>query len=136
MSIKSPFLLEMLNTQTGYRNESYGGSGETDLLSVIDFECNELENTDILDFCKTNYNLNSIEEIVYFLTQKLSNPTLNCLWLSTLKGVLDNYHKDDESIQKYCLPQEIIPISDLHDQGALFVFVKHPRFLETEEIIL
>ena len=143
----SETLKTMLATHTGYRNESYSGSGVRDLMDVIYFEIEELDNMDILYTMSKFYGLdfsNYIEteddyEFVHpecyqkvfdviagFVEKKLSadRKNLEAIWLTTKEAVDKIYSKYGKKVTGYSFTEDWIPISDLGEDGTLFVYKK------------
>ena len=140
-----------------YRNECYG-SGIIDIFKIIKFEIMELHNSDILDFFVNNYGLKvdiedyyteienenisekDINELIENMKEILVNifghSNLFGLWLTTFEGVKKNYiFEEDRYVNRYIFPNSrVIPVSDLGDQGVLFVFEENPDFFTIEEI--
>lgn len=136
-------LQEMIKEQAGYRNNAYSGGGSEVAQAVIKHEMFEMQNEDIYDFFVENLGLkvglnfgsakeedfdNVILEMMYIIKEKLNliedeNSELGALWLTTKRGVYKNYSFSslDEDIFRYELPADVVPISDLGDQGVLFV---------------
>ena len=140
-------LSEMLEVRKGFRNSEYGGSGEIMAQEIIKYEMFELENEDIYDFFVAHYGLRGgfdfssseeefdlvIGEMMGILKDKLGlgdiSPVYG-LWLTSKEGVYSNYSSSilDESVYEYHLPEVVVPISDLANQGSLFVSSK-PSYL-------
>ena len=129
----------MIRSGKGYRNIS-ATSGITKLSDIIDFEVNELNNSDIFEFMENNYDEYDIKSLEYpkdiidytlSFIAKLFNTdveNLNGVWLTTHQDVLDIYcdNKFPECIdikKIYIHENEMIPISDLGSDGALFVYI-------------
>ena len=102
----------MIKSGVGYRN-TICTSGVTKLSEIIDFEINELNNMDIIDFMKLNYNdykpdisfdNNGLKD--YTLTFianlfKTDPDNLNGVWLTTYQDVIDKYtYKDEENMRE------------------------------------
>lgn len=129
----------MIKSGEGYRNTHYS-SGVVELHKIINFELNELNNEDIFYFMKNNYDNydtkcieyknNKIDYTINFVSNLLNTDSKNLkgVWLTTYQDVLDIYC-DKESpenidIEKvYIHENNMIPISDLDKDGALFVYV-------------
>jgi hypothetical protein len=117
-------------TKLGYRNNSWGGSGVFSLEEVLFFEQEELENEDIpLTLGVT------AEEVVPYLERKtnVSVKKLFALWLTSKEGVL-RYYEGANGYTGYHLPKDAFSISDLDEQGILWVSSIHPREWEQEWI--
>jgi len=141
-------LTDILQTKIGYRTEDYSGSGVRDAKEVIRFEIEELGNNDIPEFCQQQYNIpftedtfeswlepseDWLESLLVFLRAKLNTDTVSVLWL-TKKENIDFYctEEGENLILAYCLPETMLPISDLGSQGALFALGVHPDFMDPQ----
>jgi hypothetical protein len=157
-------LTQMLSEKVGFRNEAFRGSGERIARDVIKFEMYDLGNEDIVEFFREHYGFSIpyesyqkaleneeiteaevdqiIDQMFMILKEKFGHTNLYCLWLTSLEGVKENYmneedmEEDEIVITKYYLPDKVVPISDLEDEGALFVMEIHPDMLETEDVFL
>jgi hypothetical protein len=160
LSVVSEELDQILKDRFGYRNEGYGGSGEHNAFEVIKFEMCELANEDIVDFFKENYGLEVpfesysdawnngelededvdkiIDDMKAILEKKFGHTELFALWLTTLNGVKEHYTDEDlEYVNKYFFSDGlVIPISDLGDQGTLFIMAVNPDHLKFEEVAI
>jgi hypothetical protein len=152
--------LEVLATQKGYRNDSYGNSGVTDIESVLKHEILVNGNTDIPEYVKEQYGLtyeleklhqlndrlqneevseDEVDELIRDIKEKIrtyfGHDNVSCLWLSTRKGIEENYNGKEEGMNCYQLTGvKLMPISDLEDQGTLYVMDTHPNNLVVTEI--
>lgn len=125
----------------GYRNNAYGcGGGDGSIKEIIFFEMEELGNTDIPKYLNRNYGLTKmtvaacLRSVQNIALGRFGKGELFGLWLTTREGALRNYcDKGENTISKYVLPKGSFPISDLGEDGTLFVVPCHPDFLTTEE---
>lgn len=126
---------EIINNNVGYRNNNVGYNKAYSALEVLKFECKELYNEDIPD---TLYEQGLISAPTYkasrdFIKQAqdaLGKP-LFAFWLcaseeDVIKYYPDVYgynYKDNviESIDIYSLPDWYFILSDLGDEGILFL---------------
>lgn len=143
----SETLKTMWATHTGYRNESFSGSGVRNLMDVIYFEIEELENMDIPYTMNKFYGIDFsdyiefvdgeefvhpecyhdvFEVIACFLEEKLSTKRENieAIWLTTKEAVEKIYSKFGKRIMGYSFTDNWIPISDLGEDGTLFAYKK------------
>lgn len=100
-----------------------------------------------------------IEDMKSILKEKFGHTELFVVWLTTLEGVKSNYldfyeeddeeseedgdceedekYEDGEYVNKYFFSDGLVmPISDLGDQGTLFVMAEHPDRLSFEELCI
>ena len=139
---------------TGYRDDNLFGSGNTNPIDVIYFECKELGNTDIptymvnhpreltgaqIDYLRQIANGASIDEfrlkeIIKFYIEKRNY----CIWLcNSPKDVYDayidrtcsntekpEYKKYKKQISKYTIPKDAIILSDCGIDGKLYAWQK------------
>lgn len=140
----------------GYRNEMYGNSAVVDLVSIVEFEIEELGNQDIIDYMNTNY-LEDGEVCEYkpaffimkLLAKHFGTDKLYGLWLGSKETVLAMYTDLDEKenivlenleLREYILPKDAVPISDLGSgSGILYASTINPRewknrLIEGEEL--
>lgn len=123
--MNSSTLQEMKQTRVGYRNDAYG-TEVYPLREIIQFEIEELGNGDIVDFLQqSGYQLadpSTIQEIFYIIMQiaQSSIDQLFGLWLSSKKGVTE-WYDGKNGMTAYQLPSDAFPISDLGEQGILWV---------------
>lgn len=143
--MKSKTLTQMEKTKKGYRNEDFRGSGEVDFESIANFEIMELGNLDIPEFlmeCGMKDILKDVQvdpffdpnpsqeeyiikEIMKFVRLQLKveeDVNLYAKWLTSREGVLESYVlEDDWTISQYTLPDSFLAVSDIGEEGALFV---------------
>ncbi len=138
----SKTLSKMISQGVGYRVESYSGSKVRNLFDVVHYEIFELGNEDILDYMEKKYNLKGIQlhsreffredeeaefrvarQIVDYCTFTLGAEKVIGIWLTTLPNVKKFYKlNSDDEITKVPLDRKYMVISDLDEDGALFVF--------------
>lgn len=132
----------LIDSRIGFRSESFSGSGVRNVLDVLRFEFS-LGNTDIIKFVQDNYDLllnytetgdelsdivlenaqDIAEKIVFFLKEKFSVSSedhLEALWLTSQEGV--RFYTINGDIDFYVIPDEFVVLSDLGEEGSLFVF--------------
>lgn len=128
---------EMLNDGYGFRNDTLYGSGVEEIQKIIEFETIELENTDIFETCEELYGIdyetidlnnpesvkNAVKKTIKFIFEHFNAEVLYGKWLAPEKSIIQ-YYEGDEDISKYIIPDDAIIISDLGEQGALFVSAK------------
>jgi hypothetical protein len=135
----SSTLSDILQNKIGYRSDDYGGSGIADAEEVVRFEMDELNNRDIPDFCQREYGLifhednweEWIESLLVFLRKKLNTENVFVLWVTNQENI--GFYCDCEGmnlVSCYALPKNLIPISDLGDEGVLLAMDTHPDFLD------
>lgn len=117
----------LLNTKIGYRNDNYS-TGTYKIKQVIDFETKELFNQDIIETCKLFYGTDDVYAVIqrHFNTDNFD--TLWGLWLTTESGVKEYYKGQEEGYNAYLIPDNALVISDLSEEGILFVLSQHPDF--------
>ena len=114
--------------QCGYRsNDIY--TGEDYLIhDIIEYETDELQNTDILDYSEDQHGVTTHQELLEALSSHFKQPvdTLYGFWLArTIQDVLDVYaDNEDPSVLEYDINESLVVISDLGDEGALYVSTK------------
>ena len=64
-----------------------------------------------------------IEKVIDFLKDKFKEEVVG-LWLTSFNGVVEKYGGKIGDIDCYEIPQEALVISDLGEDGVLFVFPK------------
>lgn len=147
ITIYSNTLQLLIDSRIGFRSESFSGSGVRNVLDVLRFEFS-LGNTDVIKFVQDNYDLlldytetgdelsdivlenaqDIAEKIVFFLKEKFSVSSedhLEALWLTSQEGVrfyTINEDIENEHIDIYVIPDEFVVLSDLGEEGSLFVF--------------
>ena len=126
----SPTYEKLMKTKKGYRSEEYSGSVVRNLSDVIEFEIGELWNEDILDFVNKHYTYNnkvySSTEVIMTISNmlELDPDELYCIWLTTRDNCKSKYGDD---IYEYVIDDSyLIPISDLDNDGVLFVTSRYP----------
>lgn len=113
----------------GFRNDELYDSGVTDFKSILKFEVEELENTDIFDTCEDLYdikydmdNINScIKSTLDFFYKHFKTKKLYAKWLTTKTMVKQLYEGDTYNIRKIKINDDFLIASDLGEQGVLFV---------------
>ena len=133
----------MITANKGYRTESYSGSRIRKLENVIYFELG-MGNSDILTFIQQNIqdidfpldldaeeasflileNRSYYEEKIQEVIQnQLPGENYTALWLTSKDNAVHRYNDGSvEGIEEYVLPNEFVVISDLGEDGALFVW--------------
>ncbi len=122
----TPSCNELITNMKGYRNDDYS-TGHYKILEVISFEVNELGNEDIFQTCLNLYNTEDVISLIkkHFNTENLDN--LWGLWLTTEQGVKDHYKGIEEGYTTYSIPDNAFILSDISDEGVLFVLDSHPN---------
>ena len=142
---KSPTNSSNINETLLYRTESAFGSGIRDLRDVIQFEIEELQNTDIPDTLLDNFKMTKEQENILRTSYETDNIDYDrlvdtcldivhrkypnakyALWLADKDAVKDYYGGKDEDIDAYEIENDE-PISDLGYEGKLFVYSKYPE---------
>jgi hypothetical protein len=115
----------LLNTKIGYRNDHYS-TGHYKIKQVIDFEIEELSNQDIIDTCINFYGTDDVYAVIqrHFNTDNFD--ALWGLWLTTENGVKEYYKGSEEGYNSYSIPDKCLVISDIGEEGILFVLDQHP----------
>ena len=111
----------------GYRTEMAYGLGGRDLRSVVKFEIEELENTDIIDWT-------GVPDYITMIDALYAHGYTEAVWLCKEKQhVIDYYCDGDLScpIEKYEITDGVI-LSDLGDDGQLIAY--QPKKIKVEEL--
>ena len=147
----------VLTTKKGYRNNSYGVSGVMEIRDVVQYEMKVNGNTDIPEFMEVEYDLNvnltdlnerlqegkvsdseltgMLDNIQEKVREVMGDIDVFCLWLSTREGIEENYNGKEDGMTCYDLSGvDLMPISDLADEGTLFVMDRHPNTLPFNEV--
>jgi hypothetical protein len=126
----SPYARELLQTKKGYRCESYSGSGVRDARSVMEQEVLEQGNEDMIEEAESALNLPVEKEIkdpavsLKNVLNEIDNrfgPNAIAIWLGCRSCVIENYCEPGEEPDEYTIPDSAIVISDLGDEGQLFL---------------
>lgn len=121
----------LLKNNTGYRNETISG-GEFFLHDVLNYEIEELGNTDIFQTVNLLYGIkfNTHYDIAYWATNMLNSSVAYGLWLTSKQGVKQWYSYDgSKTMTEYKLPDRYIILSDLNSEGVLFAIPCSKIFL-------
>lgn len=118
-------LKNLLLYRIGYRNDNLS-TGHYKINDVIHHEINELGNEDIIETCKIFYGTDDVYAVI---NRHFGEKQLWGLWLTTEDGVISNYNGDSEFYDSYKIPDNALVISDLGDEGALFVIDVYPSSL-------
>jgi hypothetical protein len=126
----TPYARELLQTKKGYRCESYGGSGVRDARSVLKQEVLEQGNEDMIQEAQSALNLpvekeildtaKSLKLLIYEIENRFG-PDAVAIWLGCRSCVIQNYCEPGEEPDEYKIPDSAIVISDLGDEGQLFL---------------
>lgn len=113
-------LEQIKNDKLGYRNENISNDirGDYNLKEIINFEIDELQNTDILE----TLNVDSKKEAISIIEENFNEniEKLFGLWLATKENTEKVYRFDEYDIlTKYALPEDFLVISDLGPDGIL-----------------
>lgn len=126
--MKSNELKQIEKEKVGYRNDDLS-TGRYEIQDVIEFETVELGNDDIYETCQNFYGTRDVEKVI---KDKFGNETVWGIWLTTVKGVLNNYKEvETTTITTYKLPSDALPISDIGEDGILFATTEYPGYLVT-----
>jgi hypothetical protein len=126
----SPYATELLQTKKGYRCESYSGSGVRDAKSVLEQEVLEQGNEDMIEEARSALDLPVEKEIkdpavsLKNVLNEISNrfgPNAIAIWLGCRSCVIENYCEPGEEPDVYKIPDSAVVISDLGDEGQLFL---------------
>lgn len=130
-------LNKMIKQREGFRNEAcstlfFGAS----LYDIIEYEITELNNIDIPDFLNIEYDDVEDDTLLDNVVKKLNDMILDHnndkktvnnyhgIWLCASAQQVSQYYKtDDDSwdLHSYEIKDDFIPISDLSDEGVLFM---------------
>jgi hypothetical protein len=126
----SPFAKELLQTRKGYRCESYSGSGVRDARAVLEQEVLEQGNEDMIQEAESALNVPvekeikdpaiSLKKVLYEIDNRFG-PDPVAIWLGCRSCVIENYCEPGEEPDEYTIPDSAIVISDLGDEGQLFL---------------
>ena len=119
--------------EIGYRSDSCYGEGVSNIVDVIDFEFNELNNTDIPIYLREHSDFDDAEELLYgcgadaFVERlnELTGKTLTrCRWLCKSKCdvIAAGYAEDESEISAYKTSDVIL--SDLGIDGVLYAYTE------------
>ena len=137
----SQTLQELKQAQKGYRTEYFSGSQVRDPAEVIKYEICSLGNTDIIEYVKTHYGLLRgyeltedievlqinidaiIKEIISYCSDRLGAKDLEAIWLTDYEYAKEFYNNGcPHGIDEYFIDNEHLILSDLDQDGALFIF--------------
>lgn len=136
-------LHEILATNQGYRNDNISDpdADEFTLRDVLDYEINELENTDIYEYLSDNGDgldgIDDVSDILIYVYSELGLPDeseVYGLWLTSVDAVIELYDGDTsnpETITSYELPDDYIILSDLGEDGVLIASSTPKEFWTT-----
>lgn len=130
---------QVIKTHVGYRCVENVTTDYHKPLDILDFEINELYNDDILDFLENHYNIivKNIYSINKFIKNQLGNYDLIWVTANPLKAIefySNGHHKftdvklakhsngDIIPVEKYQLPDKIMILSDLGEEGQLIAY--------------
>jgi len=154
--IQRYFISRVLEEQLGYRTETAYGSGVRDLREILDFEIIELGNVDIPATIVKNFPMkNNFERMLlnhfveepetYSRKQKYDIVKLcqwiilrkypkakYALWLADKDAVKTYYGGTEEDIDEYETEYDI-PISDLGNEGKLYLYSEIPEKINKDE---
>lgn len=126
----SPHARELLQTKKGYRCESYSGSGVRDARSVLEQEVLDQGNEDMIREAQSALDL-PVEKVIKDPAASLKNllneidnrfgPYPIAIWLGCRSRVMENYCEAGEEPDEYKIPDSAVVISDLDDEGQLFL---------------
>lgn len=135
-----------------YRNDSWSGSGTTDIFEVIRYEVCDLRNTDILSWCMEKYPLsgrlwkalkedtrligngdavptldieNDIRDLIKEISDLKGYPLTHALWLARKEVVENRYDGTEENMSAYITSFTVL--SDLGPEGALYAYGSLPQ---------
>ncbi len=117
---------EIMLNGLGYRDESCYGLGYEEFEEVFEFEVFELCNTDIFLTIRDEYGIKfdmrkkkeAINIILSHLRNHFKSRDLFCIWVCTKSTV---HYYGTEDISEVIIPKNSIMVSDLGDEGVLFV---------------
>jgi hypothetical protein len=127
----SPYAKELLQTRKGYRCESYSGSRVRDAKSVLEQEVLEQGNEDMIQEVQTALDLpsrekdpaSSLKRIFQEIDYRFG-PDAVAIWLGCRSCVIENYCGPEEEPDEYRIPESAVVISDIGDEGQLFLIPK------------
>lgn len=118
---------QIVAANKGYRNDFLFDGDDHQILDVISYENDELENDDIFDFIKKIYHIDIIknpDEFKTWLENVFQTRADNLFgyWLTTKDSCIDLYADTlDDEITKLPLPTDYLILSDLSVDGCLIV---------------
>lgn len=126
----SSYAKELLQTKKGYRCESYSGSGVRNARSVLEQEVLDQGNEDMIQEAQSALNLpvekeiqdpaRSLKSLIYEIESRFG-PDAIAIWLGCRSCVIQNYCEPGEEPDEYRIPDSAVVISDLGDEGQLFL---------------
>lgn len=124
---------DIIKNKKGYRNDYLFDGDNFLIMDVIAYETEELQNTDIFEFTKSQYAINNLE-IKNWLESlfKMSTKNLYGYWYASKKGIelyIDN--PENELITELKLPKKYVILSDLGYDGCL-IATDTPKSIITE----
>ena len=124
-------------TSIQFRNDDFGSGfsrrSKPNALELISDEIEELNNEDIIDYLQsTGATVETLSDVINHIEKNLNQPidNLYALWLTSYEGVVKHYEGNPENISAYEVPSNAMIISDLADEGQLYISTK--PFKETE----
>lgn len=109
-------LKQLLRERKGYRCESYSGSGVRNAREILKFEIEENGNESMLkEACDALKTTKCSKKSVYKRLEGLTG-----IWLATKQGV--ERYCEGATPDEIKIPKKAIAISDLGDDGVLFVW--------------
>lgn len=137
----------LMYAHRGYRNPWYSGDYEsphTKFVQVLHYEVDELGNEDILDTCEHLYgisyegcetNEDKMVKVLGLMMKKFGTLELECCWLGSKETVNNLYGGNEISYGEISrvacwIPTDAIVVSDLGEDGALFVSKNQFRLIE------
>lgn len=132
----SVYAKQFLNTPIGYRNDSYYGSGVTDLKKILMFEYEELGNEDALDFCQEHHfnqkfssPQQTIKAIIMYCQQVFNTNKVYGVWVAPKNAVRRIYGGAQGRISAYEFRgKPFILLSDLGEEGLLIAVPQDPYY--------
>lgn len=115
---------DIIKSKIGYRYEGYfSKSNIPSFRDMLEFEINELGNTDILITIEKLYNkkVNTIDEIIDFCKEKLDSPFIHYKWLCSSKADARKWYSSIGSLKAVYNSGKMFVISDLEDEGCLVI---------------
>lgn len=126
----SAYAKKLLETRRGYRCESYSGSGVRNAKRVLEQEILQQDNMDMIQEAQMALNLEVDKEIrypdsslheIFSEIDRRFGPDAVAIWLGCRPCVIENYCEPGEKPDEYQIPDSAIVISDLGEEGQLFL---------------
>ena len=129
----------IVQSNIGFRNPYLFDGEDHSAKDAYEYETIELQNDDIQDFIKNQYNVTitsseTFDDWLHNLKQFSQKAELFLYWFTSQQAVYDLYSGTEETIQ-YTLPNNYIIVSDLGPDGSAIVSNEPLSSLQQTQII-